>query len=52
MTTNSMYSDEPETCSIHGCEMDGEYCAKCEAEAWAEIDVTPGPFPGEVPERD
>jgi len=24
--------DEPEVCSLHGCEMDGEFCPECEAE--------------------
>lgn len=27
---NPMYSDEPEICSLHDCEMDGEYCYECE----------------------
>lgn len=27
-----LHSDEPEVCSIHGCEMDGELCPECEKE--------------------
>ena len=35
---------EPEICSIHKCQMDGEYCPECEKEenayyqSWAEKD--------------
>ncbi len=25
----TMYSDQPEICSLHGCEMDGEFCMEC-----------------------
>ena len=34
-------SDEPEVCSIHGCQMDGEHCPECAAAALDYTDVEP-----------
>lgn len=33
---NPMYSDEPEVCSLHGCEMNGEHCPECDHEGHAD----------------